>query len=40
MALKYHPDRVSTLGEDVQNAAKIKFQELQAAYEDIKKQRG
>jgi DnaJ like chaperone protein len=40
LALKYHPDRVSTLGEDVQKAAKIKFQELQAAYEEIKKQRG
>jgi len=40
MALKYHPDRVSTLGEDVQRAAKVKFQELQAAYEAIKKQRG
>jgi DnaJ like chaperone protein len=40
MALKYHPDRVSTLGEDVQKAAKVKFQELQAAYESIKKQRG
>lgn len=40
MALKYHPDRVSTMGEDVQKAAKIKFQELQAAYEEIKKQRG
>lgn len=40
MALKYHPDRVSTLGEDVQKAAKSKFQELQSAYEQIKKQRG
>ena len=40
MALKYHPDRVSTMGEDVQKAAKIKFQELQTAYEEIKKKRG
>jgi DnaJ like chaperone protein len=40
MALKYHPDRVSTMGEDVEKAAKLKFQELQAAYEEIKKQRG
>jgi DnaJ like chaperone protein len=40
MALKYHPDRVSSMGEDVEKAAKMKFQELQAAYEDIKKQRG
>ncbi|NVO18954.1 MAG: TerB family tellurite resistance protein [Bacteroidetes bacterium] len=40
MALKYHPDRVSSMGEDVEKAAKLKFQELQAAYEEIKKQRG
>lgn len=40
MALKYHPDKVSHLGEDVQNAAKEKFQELNAAYDIIKKERG
>ena len=40
MALKYHPDKVSHLGEDVQNAAKEKFQELNAAYDSLKKQRG
>lgn len=40
MALKYHPDKVSHLGKDVQNAAKEKFQELNAAYNTIKKQRG
>jgi DnaJ like chaperone protein len=40
MALKYHPDKVSHLGEEVQNAAKEKFQELNAAYNVIKKQRG
>jgi DnaJ like chaperone protein len=40
MALKYHPDKVSHLGEDVQHAAKEKFQQLNAAYEQIKKQRG
>jgi DnaJ like chaperone protein len=40
MALKYHPDRVSSIGADVEKAAKLKFQELQAAYEEIKKQRG
>ena len=40
MALKYHPDKVSHLGEEVQNAAKEKFQELNAAYDTIKKQRG
>jgi len=40
MALKYHPDKVSHLGEDVQKSAKEKFQKLNAAYEEIKKQRG
>jgi len=40
MAMKYHPDRVSTLGEDVQKAAQQKFQQVQEAYETIKKQRG
>ncbi len=40
MAVKYHPDKVSNLGEDIQNAAKEKFQQLNAAYEQVKKQRG
>ena len=40
MAIKYHPDKVAHLGEDVQHAAKEKFQQLSAAYEEIKKQRG
>ncbi len=40
MAMKYHPDKVSHLGEDVQKAAKEKFQEVSNAYEQIKKQRG
>ena len=40
MAMKYHPDRVSTLGEDVQKAAEEKFKKVQEAYESIKKQRG
>lgn len=40
MAVKYHPDKVSHLGEDVQKAAKEKFQQLNEAYEQIKKQRG
>ncbi len=40
MATKYHPDKVSHLGADIQNAAKEKFQELNAAYEEIKKERG
>ena len=40
MALKYHPDRVAHLGDDVQKAANSKFQELNAAYEKIKTERG
>ena len=40
MAMKYHPDRVATLGEDVQKAAEEKFKKVQEAYESIKKQRG
>ena len=40
LALKHHPDKVSTLGEDVRKAAEKKFQEINAAYETIKKQRG
>jgi DnaJ like chaperone protein len=40
MAVKYHPDKVAHLGDDIQTAAKEKFQQLSAAYEEIKKQRG
>ena len=40
MALQYHPDRVATLGKDVQEAAKKKFQELNDAKERIFKARG
>jgi len=40
MAIKYHPDKVAHLGDDVQRAAKEKFQKLQEAYETVKKQRG
>lgn len=39
MAMKYHPDKVSHLGEDFQNAAKEKFQRVNQAYENIKKER-
>lgn len=39
MAMKYHPDKVNHLGEDVQRAAEQKFQSLQQAYERIKKSR-
>lgn len=39
MAMKYHPDKVSHLGEDFQKAAKEKFQKVNQAYENIKKER-
>ena len=37
MAMKYHPDKVSYLGEDFQKTAKEKFQKVGEAYEQIKK---
>ncbi|MBR6445996.1 MAG: TerB family tellurite resistance protein [Prevotella sp.] len=40
MALKHHPDRVSTLGEDVKRAAEKKFKEINDAKEKIYKARG
>ena len=40
MAKKNQPDLVSNLGEEVRQAAEKKFQEVNAAYEAIKKQRG
>lgn len=40
MAMKYHPDKVNYLGEDVQKAANEKFQKVNEAWEVIKKQRG
>lgn len=40
MAKKYHPDKVAYLGEDVRKSAEQKLQEVNEAYEKIKKQRG
>ena len=40
MALTYHPDKVAHLGDDVKRSAEEKIQRLNAAYEEIKKQRG
>lgn len=40
MAKKNHPDLVSSLGEEVRQAAEKKFQEINEAYETIKRQRG
>ena len=39
MALKHHPDRVASLGEDIRKAAEEKFQEINAAKEAIYKAR-
>ena len=40
MAMKNHPDKVATLGPDVQKAAAEKFRQIQDAYESIKRERG
>ncbi len=40
MALKYHPDRVTHLGEDVRKSAEEKFKKVQEAYEAVKKEKG
>ena len=40
MAMKNHPDKVATLGPDVQKAAAEKFRQVQEAYETIKRERG
>lgn len=40
MAVKFHPDKVAALGEEVQRAANEKFRAVQEAYEHIRKQRG
>ena len=40
LALKHHPDRVATLGEDVKKAAEEKFQQINNAKEMIFKARG
>ncbi len=40
LAQVHHPDRVSYLGEEIQKAAKEKFQKINDAYERIKKERG
>ena len=40
MAIKFHPDKVAQMGEEYQRGAKEKFQQIQDAYEAIKKRRG
>ena len=40
LALKHHPDRVATLGEDIKLAAEKKFQQINNAKDIIYKARG
>ena len=40
MAIKHHPDKVATLGEDIRKAANEKFQRINEAKERIYKARG
>ena len=40
MAVKHHPDKVSSLGADVQKSAEEKIKKINEAYEKIKKERG
>lgn len=40
MAMKYHPDKVANLGEDIHKSATEKFKAINSAYEELKKQRG
>ncbi len=39
MALKYHPDKVSHLGDDFKKVAEEKFQKVNEAYQYIRKER-
>ena len=39
MAMKYHPDKVNNLGNDIKQKATEKFRSINEAYETIKKQR-
>ncbi len=40
MAVKYHPDKVANLGEDIQKVAEEKFKAVNNAYQNIKQARG
>ncbi len=37
--MKYHPDKVSHLGEEIRKTADEKFKKVNEAYEKIKKER-
>lgn len=40
MAVRYHPDKVAQAGDEYEKGAKEKFQRIQEAYDNIKKERG
>jgi len=40
LAVKYHPDKVSHLGPDIQKTAEEKFKAINDAYQTIRKERG
>lgn len=40
LAMKFHPDKVENLGEEVKKNAEKQFREINEAYETIKQQRG
>jgi DnaJ like chaperone protein len=39
MAMKYHPDKVANLGDDIKKSATEKFRAVNEAYEHLKKLR-
>jgi DnaJ like chaperone protein len=39
LAVEYHPDKVSYLGEEIRKDADEKFRKINEAYEKIKKER-
>ena len=40
LAMKYHPDKVNNLGEEVKQSATEKFRKVKEAYDYLKQQRG
>ena len=40
LAMKYHPDKVEGLGEEVRRNAESQFREINEAYETLKAARG
>ena len=40
LAIKYHPDKVATLGEEFQKMAEEKFKSINNAYQSIRQERG